>query len=154
MQRSLSASPVWIVSLLLILSTLVGTCEAQNGSSFFFLPLVLFFVIAAVMCFVFWGCVCGIAWFSKNSRARVSSQTVQYTYNARQSNQGIYPRSQVGSAYPVQSHYPQSSVPYPPSTRQTVTEAQPVSLPEATLHQGDAPPGYEEAIRMKTVSDT
>ena len=27
-----------------------------------------------------------------------------------------------------------------------------VSLPEATLHQGDAPPAYAEAIRMKTVT--
>ena len=26
------------------------------------------------------------------------------------------------------------------------------SLPEATLHQGDAPPAYEEAIEMKIVS--
>ena len=28
---------------------------------------------------------------------------------------------------------------------------EPVSLPKATLHQGEAPPTYEEAIRMKTV---
>ena len=40
------------------------------------------------------------------------------------------------------------------SSSQTVPQAtsEPaVSLPEATLHQGDAPPGYAEAIGMKTV---
>ena len=31
------------------------------------------------------------------------------------------------------------------------TTSEPVPLPEATLHQGDAPPGYQEAIGMKTV---
>ena len=35
---------------------------------------------------------------------------------------------------------------------QTVPQAsEPVSLPEATLHQGDAPPAYAEAVKMKTV---
>ena len=41
-----------------------------------------------------------------------------------------------------------------PHTSQTVpqmTSVEPVSLPEATLHQGDAPPAYTEAIKMKTV---
>ena len=47
-------------------------------------------------------------------------------------------------------------MPYPTSptgnTSQTVPQAsEPVPLPEATLHQGDAPPAYEEAIGMKTV---
>lgn len=35
-------------------------------------------------------------------------------------------------------------IPHSPAVR--------ISLPEATLHQGDAPPSYEEAIRMKTVN--
>lgn len=29
--------------------------------------------------------------------------------------------------------------------------SEPVSLSEARLHQGDAPPAYEEAVRMKTI---
>ena len=38
------------------------------------------------------------------------------------------------------------------SGSQTVPQAsEPVSLPEATLHQGDAPPAYAEAVKMKTV---
>ena len=38
------------------------------------------------------------------------------------------------------------------SESQTVPQAsEPVSLSEATLHQGDAPPAYAEAVKMKTV---
>ena len=61
--------------------------------------------------------------------------------------------------YPVQGYFPPSTVtvpnapPAPPGvTSQTVPQAsEPVSLPEATLHQGDAPPAYNEAIGMRTV---
>ena len=36
------------------------------------------------------------------------------------------------------------------SSQSTVPQAyEPVSLPEATLHHGEAPPDYEEAIKMK-----
>ena len=46
-----------------------------------------------------------------------------------------------------------SPLAHPGAIPQTTT-SEPVSLPEATLHQGDAPPAYEEAVRMKTVDIT
>ena len=60
-------------------------------------------------------------------RVPPNTTTPQYTFNLQgQSNSYL--------------NYPQSQV------------FEPVSqLPEATLHQGDAPPAYEEAIGMKTV---
>ena len=60
-------------------------------------------------------------------------------------------------AYPVPSSYPQPvplSYPQPvPSSypQFPLPEPQQVSLPKATLHQGDAPPGYSEAVGMTTV---
>ena len=73
--------------------------------------------------------------------------------------------TQTQQAYPGpgQGYVPPSTVtaPYAPpgappgATTQTVPQAsEPVSLPEATLHQGDAPPGYAEAIGLKTVDIT
>ena len=83
--------------------------------------------------------------------------------------------------YPVQSNYPQSvpsepartepqqgiylqttpsaggSQPYPNYPQLVPSQPaypvpQQISLPEATLHQGDAPPGYEEAVGFTTVN--
>ena len=45
-----------------------------------------------------------------------------------------------------------SAPPAPGATSQTIPQAsEPVSLPEAKLYQGDAPPTYNEAVTMKTV---
>ena len=61
------------------------------------------------------------------------------------SGQSYVPPSTVTAPYA-------SPAPHAGATSQTVLQAsEPVSLPEATLHQGDAPPGYAEAIGMKTV---
>ena len=53
---------------------------------------------------------------------------------------------------------PTARVLYPPQEEQITLQADasasgPVSLPEAILHQGDAPPGYEEAVRMTAASN-
>ena len=153
---SLSASSVGIANLVLILTTFIGHCEAQSdqtGSTIsFILPVVIVAVVGCVMFFIICACICTIVCFTANrsTQSNFNARTVQYTHSAQQQQQ----RSQVvgpGGSYPVQSQrYPQSSVPYPASN--TVPET-PVSLPEATLHQGDAPPGYEEAIRMTTVGN-
>ena len=66
---------------------------------------------------------------------------------------------QTQQAYPRQGLYvllstgavPSVSPLGPPGAVPQATTSEPVPLPEATLHQGDAPPGYEEAIGMKTV---
>ena len=48
-----------------------------------------------------------------------------------------------------QSHSGQASALASPMNVQQPSE--PVSLSEARLHQGDAPPAYEEAVGMKTI---
>ena len=61
-------------------------------------------------------------------------------------------------AHTGQDHHVSSSISSTSSgtttqSSQIVPQAtsEPDSLPEATLHQGDAPPAYEEAVGMKTV---
>ena len=61
--------------------------------------------------------------------------------------------------YSRQAHAPPPTViasSTPPATPRTTSQtvpqsSEPVSLPEATLHQGDAPPAYAEAVKLKTV---
>ena len=156
---SLSANSVGIANLVLILTALIGCCEAQSGgsgnSTFIILPVVIVGVVGCIIFFIICACVCAIVCFTagRSSQPNYNTRTVQYTYSAQQQQQRqVAGRLAAGGSYPVQSQrYPQSSsVPYP--TSNTVPE-EPVSLPEATLHQGDAPPGYEEAIRMSTVGN-
>ena len=147
---SLSVSSVGIASLVLILTTL-DCCEAQTDTPAIsvVLPVVIVAVVGCIMFFIICACVCTIVCFTANrsTQSNLNARTVQYTYSQQQRSQVVGP----GRAYPVQGQrYPQSSAPYLAS--KTAPEP-PVSLPEATLHQGDAPPGYEEAIRMKTVDN-
>ena len=87
------------------------------------------------------------------------------THNLQRQNQVNWGRQRYSgySSESPQSHFTGTSY----NTSQTVTNShfgtwpyseqtyipptEPVSLPEATLHQGDAPPAYEEALGMKTV---
>jgi hypothetical protein len=117
-------------------------------------PVVAVSVFGCVFFFIF-VCVCAVVCFATShstSHSNVNVRTAQYTYSsatARQRDQ-VPSNRPVPAAYPVQSQRHSSSAPYP--TSNTVPE-EPVSLPKATLHHGDAPPGYEEAIRMKTVGN-
>ena len=63
-------------------------------------------------------------------------------------------------AYSGQDHHINVSPSIPSTSSGTTTQSsqivpqatsEPDSLPEAALHQGDAPPAYEEAVGMKTV---
>ena len=152
----LPTSTAGTVSLFLILAILIGKCEAQNSFNSSIITYVVIFVAVAIfMCLLFWCCVgCMIYMCNRQQPTR----TIQYTYNHQpQRGQGVYPQSQYPSGsqpYPGQTYnHPQSGYPAysTPTSQPTATELQPVSLPEATLHQGDAPPGYEEAVRMRTV---
>lgn len=156
---SLPTSQAGTVILFLILAILTGTCEAQTSfNSSIFTIIFILVILVAVICIVSCGCICCIA-YACNHRQQpsLSARTIQYTYNNHQSQirRGAYPQSQYSSGsqpYPEQiyrSGHPAYPTPAPQPT--ATVEPQPVSLPEATLHQGDAPPAYEEAVRMKTV---
>lgn len=60
---------------------------------------------------------------------------------------------------PLQGYVPPTArVLYPPQEEQNSSQtdaaaSEPVPLPEALLHQGDAPPGYEEAVRMTAATN-
>lgn len=96
------------------------------------------------MCVLFWGCVGCTVWLSK-SRA-----TTHRYYSNGQPIRRVEGHV-VSYPYPAQSHSAPQPHPQNTQTQAVFSEPQQVSLPEATLHQGDAPPGYEEAIRMKSV---
>ena len=156
--RKFSPRPVILVSLLTILISLMGKCEAQNAFTVTLTPIII--VVGIILCFcccVCCACVCHAKQRVTNSSKYPQSTEVSYSTNTPYE----------GADYP-QSHTLQSYV--PPSSRvlysaqdpnndqnasqantpAEVADSEPVSLPEATLHQGDAPPGYEEAIRMMT----
>ena len=163
-------------SLLILLSLLilhVGTCQAQDnfnnngpGAEFFALPLGLFFGISTIMCCCFWTIVCTCIYLQHRTQRFNNPQRPQYgTVTRPYPTQGyVIPSTTPGhppptQAYPGQAYVQPSTItapnapPAPPGTTlQTVPQfSEPVSLPEATLHQGDAPPTYNEAVTMKTV---
>ena len=163
-----------ILSLLILLS-LIERCQAQDDAGFVALPVSLFVVGATIMCACFWIILCSSFFYQRAKRRRNNLATTQYTYNPQRPSpyggvtqpypvQGYVEPSTTPDippptqAYPGQAYVPPSTVAVPniPSasgaTSHTIPQAsEPVSLPDATLHQGDAPPGYAEAIGMKTV---
>ena len=159
----------------------VGICQAQSSNGFIAIPVVMFVVAATIMCICFWACFFFQRAQRARFYPPANAQYTPYVYNSQRpynaapgAQPGSYPVQgyvvssttpgnppQTQPAYPGpgQGYVPPSTVtsPYAPpgppgTTSQTVSQApEPVSLPEATLHQGDAPPGYAEAIGMKTV---
>ena len=97
-------------------------------------------------------------YYSTGAQAQPGSYPVQGYVVPSATPAGVNP-PQTQQAYPSQGYVPPSTgvsvVPsvsplaHPGAIPQATSE--PVPLPEATLHQGDAPPGYEEAIGIKTV---
>ena len=154
-----------VTVLLFVLTYLFGRCEAQgsNGSTS---AVAIYIIIIAVgvvcLCFCFWIAftVNYYRYYQRKNTPRVpQTTTTQHTFNLQR--QPNYPQSQVigpsSQRYPLQGYSSSSSTAiYPPPTTNVHTAvpqaSESVYLPEATLHQGDAPPAYEEAIRMKTVS--
>ena len=135
LNRSISKSAVGpVLPIWLIFVSLFGKCAAQGVSLGFILPLTFTLTFAGcVFCCCFW--ICFAAYFcgqrQKNSNNLVlpppNTAATQCSFNFQRHQCDL-------------QDYPQSQT------------SEPVSLPKATLHQGDAPPTYEEAIRMKTVS--
>ena len=156
-----------------VFTTLIGICKAQQQSKAE-TATVLVIALAGGATIIF---LCFVAFFAtiwyfkrkKNIQTVVlPTTTTQYTqdHNLQTSTRSSFPQSQASDQrslrYQLQSNVsPLSRVIYLASTPtsnvsnevlQTVPQAsEPVSLPEATLHQGEAPPAYAEAVRMKTV---
>ena len=135
LNRSISKSAVGPVLLIwLIFMSLFGKCAAQGVSLGFTLPLTFTLTFTGcVFCCCFWICFaayfCGQRWKNSNNLVLPPPNTsaTQYSFNLQRHQCDL-------------QDYPQSQT----SERD--------SLPKATLYQGDAPPAYEEAVRMKTVS--
>ena len=170
-----------LLVLLSLLLLHVGTCQAQSSSGFFAIPVSIFVVVATLMCICFWVCFCvQMAKRRPFYGAPANVHYTPHVYNQRpyygtgaQAQPGSYPVQgyvvpsttpaglnppQTQQAYPGQGYFPPSTgaVPSvsplgPPGAVPQPTTSEPVPLPEATLHQGDAPPGYAEAVGMKTV---
>ena len=145
------ASPVGFVKLLFFFFALVGRCKAQDSEDtgvgaylVFIISVIVIPVIFYVCCLCIIFCVCVIC--IKSSSNRTGHTNGRYAHNG----QRVHTDDQIRPAqsHPVQTHYPQANL----TAIETHEQPQVVSLPEATLHQGDAPPGYEEAIRMTAVN--
>ena len=149
--------------ILLFLSFSAGRCTAQETSSsdtaFIIgvsLPITLFVLAVIAICVCFWGCYLRVSMLARQP------QRPRYVHNYQRPHQAVHPQSQATSNGQPNSTAtvitpPSTNLNLPPtgsdsSTSQTVPQAsESTSLLEATLHQGDAPPAYAEAIRMKTV---
>ena len=157
LNRNCSQRPVVALSLLLIIS-LVEKCEAQSAYIVTLTPIVI--VVSIILCFcccVCCACICHAKQRRVNSSKYLQSAEISYSthapyqgadYPVSHTLQGYVPPSArvLYSAQDVNQHNPLQ-------TSTTVAESEPVPLPEASLHDGDAPPGYDEAIRMTADTD-
>ena len=155
--RTFSPSPIVLVSLLTILVSLVPKCEAQNSTFFVtFTPIIIVAVILLCFCCcVCCACICHIKQRATNSSKHPRSTEISYSTNAPYEG-AEYPQSHTLQSYVPPSARVLYSAPEvneqnsgsPQANGHDEVSSDPVPLPEATLHHGDAPPGYEEAIRM------
>ena len=165
----------YAMSLYLILSLVVGGCRADDHGLAFTvsMPAVVFSVAIVFLCICFWICCCRMMLQRKNYD-RLSA--FQYsTYFPRPSNYGVtqpyslqrYSPPSTGAPSRPQSSrrqsYPSASSPAghgaSPSpakdTASTLAQTEPpISPSEAALRHWEAPPGYEEAIKMKPPGTT
>ena len=129
--------------LLILILCMIGGCQALDNDTKKYilipLPIVLFAVVVGVICICFWACYCNV------SRQFKQPTTIRRTY---------YPPNQPAVDNVDQPHNNSDSVQtYSCTTTPTEPESnlQIDTLPEAKLHQGDAPPAYAEAVKMTTV---
>ena len=141
--------------LLVIFISVLGSCQAQSNDNDnnVSVEAVVFVAIAGTMCLIFWACYACMC-FSKQKCAISSTpqlSPVHYSRrNAHQSNG--YLQNSVSDYDSVPRHLLSHSEHVHAVIRDGSHSPIRISLPEATLHHGDAPPAYEEAIRMKTVN--
>ena len=151
LSRHCSLSCTGLVTVLFILIELTGRCAAQSNFVVTVVPIIFIAsIIACSCCFV-----CCLCIFHAKTNASKYPQTTEISYNEQPSyhTHTAYPHSQLQGYVP-----PTARVLYPPQEEQNTSQAdaaasEPVPLPDAILHQGDAPPGYEEAVRMTAASN-
>ena len=162
MKTTLTHSNLRRDSLLALLSFFllnIGICQAQSSSGISIaIPLPITLAFFACACF----CICFCIQLAKQRQrqdygAPTNVQYAPYVYNPLQtqqaySGQGYAPPSTmtVPSGLPLAPPGPEATQSHTAISLAAQATSEPVSLPEATLHQGDAPPAYEEAVGMKT----
>ena len=157
----------YLLSLLLLQILLFGTCRADSHLAVnISMPAIIFCIAITFMCTCFWICCCRML-FQRKHYHRIPPHPTAAQYSTYGPQTPSHYGSGTEAQYPIQSYIPPTTVLSPPSTMQrpyphsvsppaTTPSAQtisqvyePVSLPEATLHHGEPPPDYEEAIKMK-----
>ena len=176
LELKLKRNSYYLLSLLFILIPLIiGRCQAldeRHVAVNISLPAIVFCIAIIIMCTCFWVCCCRMLFQRKQHYHRIRPHPALTAQHY--STYGPHTPSHYGTdmqSYPVQRSYiPPENIPPPAATvsrvqprslspteaavaessQSTVPQAyEPVSLPEATLHHGEAPPDYEEAIKMK-----
>lgn len=175
----LKRNSYYLLSLSLISVLLVGRCQAQAGIDVravnISLPAIVFCIAITIMCSCFWVCFCRMLLQRKRHYHRIRPShpsTIQHSiYSPGHQSPSHYGTggTPVQRSYPPPTELPgvtpsSTSRPYthisppfsspmeaPTSSESTAPPQpyEPVALPEATLHHGEAPPDYEEAIKMK-----
>ena len=149
----------------LFLLSLTTTCTAQETDSTATIvgvsvPISVIIFAVIVICVCYYG-----RYFRSSTPTVTAEQTQRPQYIQRPSTTQYQTQARYLSGQPYSSRTvtaPSTNLNFPPiggghiasnRTSQTATQAtsEPVSLPEATLHQGEAPPAYTEAVKMKTV---
>ena len=154
----LPSSRTGLVSLLLIFISLIGRCQAQTNFVITIVPIIL--IVSVILCFcccVCVACLCNAKQRRSNATklpSETTAQTINHPEQAPYHSQPPYVHNQLQDYVP-----PSTRVLYPPQEEQDSSQnvatapPEPVPLPDATLHEGDAPPGYEEALRMTTCNE-
>ena len=156
--------------LLVIFISVLGSCSCQaqtndgdNNNGNVSVQAVVFIVIAATMCLIFWACYACICFSKQNCAISTTPQLSPVRYSTRNTHQSNGYSQNSARDYPMPRRFLGHDHTEDISGHSEFNDMQAaarvgshspvsVSLPEATLHQGDSPPTYEEAIGMKTVN--
>lgn len=136
-----------LLSLLILFACAVVRCRAEVDSAMVIgisMPIVLFVTLASTICLCFWICMCEL---SRQYKRVTRSQTPQqnpHSHQSRLSSLHVHTPSTTDVS-------PSSTDAHGNSSETTTHLSQSPRLLEITLHKGDAPPAYAEALTMKTV---
>ena len=149
------------LTLLLLLTCLTGRCRAEVDTNMIIgicIPAVLFAVATTIICVCFWICYCNVSKQYNGRRPTERLPSLNETTYCPESQSAIARSYQI---HPVQnyaspsptalSHTPTDSVASSGTSECLLPPTEPASLPDATLHKGEAPPAYAEAIKLATV---